>query len=172
MTRGVLTIDGFEHDLAHLNPFTLSVTPNAPGAPTFKVLVSFGHHTFTRTFVEGHDQEEYRYTENGDMRCFCPDRHLASKGLPGLINTAAKGKAYFSQNRNYMLIDQPLGGPVYAVFFNIAATKAVKSVDASMFVVSAYEKPNLPSKSRLPAISFATLIAKTIRGEPIKRPKK
>lgn len=150
----------------------MTVIPKADGAASMKVLVSFGHHTFTRSFIEGEDQEIFKHVEANDIRCFCPDRYLASKGLPGLITTAATGKAYFSHNRNYMLVDQPLGGAPYAVFFNIERTKTVKSVDASMFVVSAYEKPSLPNKNRLPSISFATLVSKTVLGQPIKRPKK
>jgi hypothetical protein len=172
VARGILTIEGVDHDLSHLNPFTLSVTPKAEGAPSYKVLVSFGCHTFTRAFDIATDDPAYRHEEDGEVRCVCPDRLLASKGLPTLVAQSAGGKAYFSQGRNFMLIDQPLGGAPYAVFFNLERSKAIKGVDASMFVISAYEKPGLPSKSRLPAISFATLVSKTVRGERIVRPKK
>jgi hypothetical protein len=170
--RGSITIDGIEHDLSHLNPFTVAVTPSHAQAPAYKVLVSFGCHTFTRGYDEATDDAAFRYEEEGEVRCFCPDRHLASIGLPGLILQAVAGKAYFSQNRNYMLVDQPLGGPPYAVFFNVERAKAIRGVDALMFVVSAYEKPGLPARHRLPSISFATLISKTVRGEPVRRPKK
>lgn len=172
MRRDSLHIDGFEYVLSHLNPFTVDVSPSAVDAATYKVLVTFGHHTFTRTVDFATDSASYHYSEGGDLRCFCPDRFYASQGLPSLIASAVRGKAYFSQNRNYMLIDQPLGGAPYAVFFNLEKTRSVKGLDASMFVVSAYEKPGLPAKSRLPSISFATLVAKTARGEPITRPKK
>jgi hypothetical protein len=172
VSRGIIRIEDVEHDLTHLDPFTIGITPKVEAAPTYKVLVSFGHHTFTRAFVEGQDRPAYLYEEGGDARCFCPDRFLASKGLPGLIGTASKGKAYFSQNRNYMLLDQPLGGAPYAVFFNLERARSIKGVDALMFVVSAYEKPGLPPKRHLPAISYATLVSKVVRGEPVRRPKK
>jgi len=172
VARGTITIEGADHDLSHLDPFTVVVTSKTEGAESYKVLVSFGHHTFTRTFVEADDNPAYRYAENNDPRCFCPDRFLASKGLPGLVAACANGKAYFSQNHNYMLLDQPLGGPPYAVFFNIERTKAIPGIAANMFVVSAYEKPGLPAKSRLPSISFATLVTKTVLGQAIRRPKK
>jgi hypothetical protein len=58
------------------------------------------------------------------------------------------------------------------VFFNIERAKNLKAIDASLFVVSAYEKPALPPKRELQAITFATLVAKTVAGEAIKRPKK
>jgi hypothetical protein len=170
--RGILTIDEVDHDLSHLDPFTILVTPKAEGAPTYKVLVSFSHHTFTRSFEEGVDNEAYKHEEDGEVRCFCPDRYLSSRALPILISRAAGGRAYFSQGRNFMLLDQPLGGPPYAIFFNLEASRSVKDAAAVMFVVSAYEKPNLPARSKLPAISFATLVSKTVRGEPIVRPKK
>ena len=172
MSRGVIRIEEIDHDLTHLDPFTINVTPRAEGASTYKVLVSFGHHTFTRAFDAATDNPAFRYEEGTDLRCLCPDRLLASKGLPLLIDRAATGKAYFSQGYNYMLLDQPLGGAPYAVFFNIERTKAIKGVHASMFVISAYEKPGLPARSRIPSISFATLVHKTVRGERIVRPKK
>lgn len=172
MTRGIISIGEVEYDLSHLGHFTLSVTPRAEGAPTYKVLVSFGCHTFTRTFEDGLDNPDHLYEEDGELRCFCHDRYLASKGLPTLIRQGAVGRAYFSQGRNYMLIDQPLGGDPYAVFFNIERAKALKGIQVTMFVVSAYLKPGLPARSRLPAISFPTLVSKTVRGERITRPKK
>jgi hypothetical protein len=170
--RGILNIDDVEHDLGHLDPFTILVRPKTEGAPTYKVLVSFSHHTFTRAFEEGIDNEAYKHVEADEVRCFCPDRYLASQALPILIGKAAAGRAYFSQGRNFMLLDQPLGGAPYAIFFNLEPSRSIKGVDCLMFVVSAYEKPNLPPRSKLPAISFATLVSKTVRGEPVVRPKK
>ena len=49
-----------DYDLTHLRPFTLNVTPKAEGAPTFKVLVSFGCHTFTRE-MEPADPPELKF---------------------------------------------------------------------------------------------------------------
>lgn len=159
-----------EYDLSHLNPFILDVTPNVVGAPTFKTLVSFGHHTFTREWSHGINAEEFRFSHNADCRCFCPNRHKNSCHLPRIITNSARGKAYFSNQHNYLLVENIAGlnGP-YAVFFKLEQAKSPK-LDAVMFVVSAYEKPALPKK--LPAISFATLIAKTAKGEIITRPKK
>lgn len=170
--RNILKIEEIEYDLAHLNPFTVNVTPRFPDAKTYKVLVSLGHHTFTREFRPKVDSKEFLHIEGGEERCFCQDRYLASKSLRRMISHNCKGKAYFSQNHNFMLLDQPLGGPPYAAFFTMQRTKNIKDIDATMFIVSAYEKPGLPSRSRLPSISFATLTHKTIIGQEIKRPKK
>lgn len=170
--RSSLTIEGIDYDLTHLNPFTIDVTPSQPDAPTYKVLVSFGHHTFTRTFDPVTDRAEYHYSEGDDARCFCPDRHLSSKNLRGLIAYHSKGKAYFSQRRNYMLLDQPLGGTPYAVFFNLEKANRIPGVDATMFVISAHPRDNLPARNRIPSMSYATLLSKTVRGEHIVPPKK
>jgi hypothetical protein len=85
LSRGIIQLDGIDFDLSHLKPFTVQVTPKAEGSPTYAVLVSFGHHTFTRAFQAGVDNPAFKYEEHGDVRCFCPDRYLASKGLPNFV---------------------------------------------------------------------------------------
>jgi hypothetical protein len=160
-------------DLDHLSPFTITVTPKAEGAPSFKVLVTFGHHCFTREKLSGQDDAALRYAVGREVRCFCTARHGLSLGLPAIVNAAATGKVYFSQDRNYLIVEalDGLAAP-YAVFFKLEKAERAHNADAVMFVVSAYEKRNLPAKSRLPSISFATLIAKMVRGERITPPKK
>ena len=164
-----LTLNGCSYSLAHLQPFTTQVTPKGLNAPTFKMYVSFGPHAFSTKWDDS-QPEHYKMHFGQDVRCFCPIRHRHSLNLPSIVQAAVSGRAYFSQNRNYLLIDKLPGliGP-YAVFFNIEKAKS-KDFHAAMFVVSAYEKPEL-SKS-LPTITFATLVAKTARGEKIVRPKK
>ena len=89
------------------------------------------------------------------------------------MKAAATGKVYFSLDRNYLIVEtlDGLSSP-YAVFFKLERAERAHQVDAVMFVVSAYEKHNLPAKSRLPSISFATLVSKTVKGERITAPKK
>ena len=60
MTRGRILIGELEHDLTHLRPFPITVTPKAQDAPSYRVLVSFGHHTFTRAFDEDVDNPDHR----------------------------------------------------------------------------------------------------------------
>ena len=168
--RGILTINGEEYDCSHLDPFSVKIEPRNESETRYKLLVSFNHHTFTRSIEEG-DPPEFFYEEDNDLRCFCQDRYLASKGLRRLVGYHCKGKAYFGQKSNYMIIDQPLGGAPYVLFFELQRAKNLKDIDALMFVQSAYEKPNLPAKSRLPSISFRTLVYKTVTGQKIKPPK-
>jgi hypothetical protein len=168
---GKKTIRGTVYDLCHLNPFTVNVTPKAEGAPTYVVHVTFGSHTFTKEWDPSYTPD-LRFIDGTEVRCFCPDRHGYSLQLPTIVRQGVFGRAYFSQGQNFLLVESlpGLSGP-YAVFFNVKPAK-MPGVDAAMFIVSAYEKPGLPPKSRLPAITFPTLISKTIAGQPIKRPKR
>lgn len=169
--RGIITIDGEEYDCSHLDPFSVNLEARDENDRGYKILVSFNHHTFTRSIEEG-DPPEFLYEEDNDLRCFCQDRYLASKGLRSLIGYHCKGKAYFGQKSNYMIIDQPLGGAPYVLFFQLRRATQLKGIDALMFVQSAYTKPALPAKSRLPSISFRTLVYKTVANQKIKPPKK
>ena len=169
MTFRNKTIKGQTFDLSHLAPFEISVTPKAPNAPVFRVGVSFNSHVFTRE-LRPEDSPDLTYRDGAEVRAFCVERYDLSRRLPTIILQAAIGKAYFSAERNYLLIDEIDGvSGLYAVFFSMVRAKR-PPVDTRMFVVSAYAKPALPK--RLPSISFATLVAKTARGETIKRPQK
>jgi hypothetical protein len=165
--------NGLVYDLNHLSSFTITVMPKADGAPKFTVLVTFGHHCFTREWRQGTDDPALRYVIDREVRCFCPERYALSLGLPAIVKAAATGKVYFSQDRNYLIVEavDELAG-TYAIFFKLEKAGRLHSVHAVMFVVSAYEKRNLPAKSRLPSISFATLVGKTVRGEKVIAPKK
>ncbi|MBI1683416.1 hypothetical protein [Caulobacter hibisci] len=158
-----------DYDLSHLDPFLLTVSPQ-DGSAGYRVLVSFGHHTFTREVRAG-DEEGLKHAVDGDVRCFCAERHRCSLRLPAIVRASGRGRAYFSQGRNFLLVEDMPGakGP-YAVFFNIGRARA-KAFDANLFVVSAYLKPNLPPRRKLASITLVTLIGKTVRGEPITRPK-
>lgn len=166
-----VVIDGRVYGLSHLQSFTVNVTPKADDAPTFKVFVSFGSHTFTReTRVDDSPLLRVRY--NGEERSFCHKRHGHSLHLPAIVRGCVNGRVYFSQRQNYLIVENlPMMNGPYAVFFNVE--KAVsRDFDAAMFVVSAYEKPELPPVRKLDAITFPTLISKTVSGMQIKRPPK
>lgn len=175
MTWGKFVLDEAEHDLTHLDPFVLSVTPKALGAKSLKVLVSFSHHAFTREFGAG-DQEHEKFGPPNDVRCFCLTRLVLSHSLPQLIRNASTGKAYFpsrghAKQRNFLLVELSKYDPPYLVVFNLERAKAA-NIDVAMFVVSAHPRPGLPSKSRMDSISFATLVSKVASGERIVRPPK
>lgn len=173
MSWGKFIVDGAERDFTHLDPFVMDVTPKAAGAPTYKVLVSFSHHAFTREILPADDPARYFGPPN-DIRCFCEERHGLSARLPDLIKKASGGRAFFpsrshARQRNFIVVEWENGKPPYLVPFNLA--KATTSgVDATMFILSAHPRPDLPPRSRLDAISFATLVSKVVRGERVLRP--
>lgn len=175
MGHGRFVLAGQEYDLTHLDPFVMDVAPKAEGAPVFRVLVDFSHHAFTRDWRDG-DTDDHRFGPDHDVRCFCSIRHALSRALPDIIRRSAHGKAYFPapnypHQRNFILVDMGQGADPYLVAFNL--TKAqTKGVHVVMFVVSAHPRPDLVARSRMDSISFATLVAKTVRGERIIRPSK
>ena len=88
---------------------------------------------------------------------------------PIIIRASFAGKAYFgNRHENFLLIEKldGLNAP-YVVAFNMAKDKAA-SADAIMFVVSAHNRPALPTN--LPVIGMGTLVSLTVQGKPIIRP--
>src|SRR5262249_35077220 len=151
----------------HLNPFVMDVTPKGDNKPTYKVLVTFGCHTFTREFKPG-DGAHLIYNNGDETRAFCVLRHGLSRSLPDMVRNSAAGKAYFSnQGRNFFVFEKlNQNGQLvsYPAYFNLEAARSLDH-DVIMFVVSAYPKSNLPTRDK---ITMATLVSKVARGEEIK----
>jgi hypothetical protein len=162
-------IAGKLYDLSHIHPFKLEVTPKAQGAPFYAVRVTFGFHCFTRG-LEQDDPPDVRMRHNGELRCFCFERYGLSKELPGMIQYAAKGRAYFGEKYpNFLIVESMTQqNAPYVAFFNIERAQTLEGYDAAMFVTSAHLRPKLPD--RLPAISFATLVDHRVQGKTIRRP--
>jgi hypothetical protein len=169
MSWGKRTICGQEYDLAHLDSFTMQVTPKRAGAPTYDVRVVFGCHTFTKEW-EADDPPGSLVDDDGDQRCFCTVRYGHSLHLPQIMLAAATGKVHFSNNSPYLIIRQLAGvnGP-YAVYFD-AMKAGHPALGAVVNVRSAHAKPNVPMD--LPRIGFATMVDLIVTGRPIKPPKK
>jgi hypothetical protein len=94
MRWGKKRIAGVDYDLTHLNDFDVLITPPHEGAPTYRVQVGFGAHTFTRK-LDPNDTPDYHFRDGSNTRCFCPKRHSCSLHLPGIIRKAMEGDAYF-----------------------------------------------------------------------------
>jgi len=168
MSWGSKRIQGVDYDLTHLDGFDMIVTPQYKDAPSYSVRVGFGAHTFTKALEAG-DTPDLHFQDGGQTRCFCPLRHSYSMHLPKIIQTS--GTAYFgNQGEKYLLVENLAGlNAPYVVAFKVAQAN-LANVDATMFVVSAHERPGLPKK--LPAIGMGTLVSLTVQGKPIIRPKK
>ncbi len=170
MSWGRRRIAGVVYDLRHLDPFDMIVTPQHVGAAVYKVRVSFGAHTFTRK-LKPTDTPDLHFPDGCETRCFCTKRHGYSIHLPEIVRASVNGRAYFgNRDMRYLLLDRLPGlNAPYVVAFKVAKAKD-RSHDATMFVVSAHERPSLPSDLRV--IKVGTLISLTMQGKPILRPKK
>lgn len=148
----------------------MPVAGRAPGSVVVKVLVSVGHHVFTRT-MEKSDPDDQILVESNDPRCFCPVRYGWSTDLPMVISRNAAKNAYFSEKGNFIFVDSLPTADPYVVAFNLQRG-AKPGLGAIMNVVSAYEKASLPKVSALDKILFSTLVFKVAAGQPVTRPKK
>jgi hypothetical protein len=148
MTWGKKQIAGVVYALGHLDPFVMDVKPKAADAPTYKVHVSFGCHTFTKAWDDSYSPD-LLFTSDGEERCFCTDRHGYSLHLPGIVQHAAGGKAHFSRVDNFLIVRTlpRVNGP-YAIFFDVVQARS-QDFDVAMSVVSAYPKPDLPPASKI-----------------------
>ena len=165
---GKKRIAGVDYDLGHLDPFTIEVKPKDEDAPTYVVRVSFGFHCFTREIME-EDALDLHMTHGKEKRCFCHDRYALSKELVDMIKYAAKGRSYFGEKANFLIVEIPSQhNAPYVAFFDVEKAKKSDGVDAVMFVTSAHLRPKLPEK--LPAVSFATVVDYRIKGKALKRP--
>lgn len=160
------TIQGVTYTFGHLDAFTMQVTPVKAGAKTYSLLVDYHLHTFAREWRDT-DTPDYKFVEGNDVRCFCPDRYKMSLTLPEMIKGSSK--AYFSQEHNYLIFKPVNGEAPYAAFFSMQRARG-RGYHAIMTVVSAYQKDELPPESLLKSIGFATLVAKTAKGEEVRRP--
>jgi len=160
-------IAGTLYDLGHLHPFKMEVSPKGEGAQTYIVRVTFGLHCFTRD-IKDEDAPDLHVTHDGERRCFCFDRYELSKELVEAIKYAAKGRAYFTERTNFLILESlTQHNAPYAIFFDVDKAKKVDGYDAAMFVTSAHLRPNLPEK--LPPITFATIVGYKVQGKQLKR---
>lgn len=162
-----------EFDLGHLDPFTITVSSNAPGPAWVdrKVRVVFGCHTFTKEWEEG-DDPSLRFEDEGHLRCFCPSRYALSVSLPDLIRQAATRQVHYNDKGSPFLTVHNIPGAngPYVIYFN--AIKATKGggLNVVVEVRSAHCKPGFVPTS--PKILFATIVGLKAAGRPVNRPKK
>jgi len=157
-------IGGIVYPLDHLHPFIMPVTPRGAGAPTYRVRVSFGCHTFTKK-LDGTETPDFVFVNGRERRCFCLVRHELSRHLPGIIRGIATGKVCFGEYGNYFVpaVVPGMADP-YGVFLNVAKAHS-PGYDVLLMIVSAHERPRLPKRPG--QITFATLIGKTAKGQQI-----
>lgn len=146
-----IEIDGVCWLLDHLRDSLLTVViPEAKGSPsvTLKVSVKYSSHCVSRGPKQGHildfdtlGHEAMVVDHRNLRRAFHPERHTLSFLLPGIIETFAERRCFFTGKENFMTYelgptpDRPADAK-YEIFFNARKGDAKNTV--KLFIESAY----------------------------------
>jgi len=114
--------------------------------------------------------------EQGIHRCFDPIRYALSLHLPRIFKTFAERECLFTGRRNWLTVEvlDAAGKPQeYEIFFRIfrQSSRVLRIFVDSAYVRDphrSYKQPTPPM--RRAKISAKVLMAKTLRGESVKRP--
>jgi len=186
---GQIVVEGKTYDVSHLQDtrfqFTIAETSECPEIQA-SMLMQFGSHCvslgppmnkafdFTRIGTDSKIIDG-----RGIERCFCPDRYNLSINLPDIIRSLPEGRrCYFTGQDNWLTMEVlgPDGvGQFYEVFFNVRrmSSNAVRIYVESAYVRTENRRGNQPSGFRKrDKIGSKNLLIKTLRREPIRRPKR
>ena len=186
--NGQIVVEGKSYDLSHLQDaqfaFTIAETAECPKIRA-SMLMQFGSHCVSIgppmakpfDFIRIGDDSKI-IDGRGIERCFCPDRYSLSKNLPDIIRSLPEGrKCYFTGRDNWLTVELlgPGGVPqFYEVFFDVRrmSSNAVRIYVESSYVRTEDKKDNQPKGFRKrDKIGSKNLLIKTLRREPIRRPK-
>ena len=185
---GQISIDGRDHDLQHLQdsefPFEIPATRGYPEINA-GMLVQYSSHCVSTgppkgeqfNFADlGHDR--LIVDEKGNERCFSADRYEWSLNLPAVIQSLPSGRwCYFTNRGNWLSIEilDLIGGQQdYEVYFNLTwqSRNFLRLYVESAYVRTGENPSRRPSDvRRKDRIRGRVLLAKRLRGEPIRRPR-
>lgn len=162
------------HKLAHLQPFTFSVTRPAiegKSETSLDVHATFSWHCYTRTPAD--NEEVYLISSGVEKRCFCPDRYQYSFRLPGIIAGLAERKVLQTGRSNFVTIefvDEDGTRLDYEIYFQVRKQgngKPLKLYVESAYIRRSENKHNRP-KPRRQAIRFRVIVHNIQSGKAIK----
>lgn len=152
-------IRGDLYDLAHLDPFTFSVTH---GETERIVRVIFKDHVFTEAYDPTVHTPDLIYSRHpGDCRAFDARRWELSHDLPELFRTLGGHSVYQSTGKNFFFLRGKAGEAPYVVFFEALRSNR-QDADVSVIVRSAYEKESMTRRAN--PVRFPRLIDAAARG--------
>jgi hypothetical protein len=183
---GYKEVAGTKHDLSHLKDakhhFTIEASGRHPEI-SFSILVQYSSHCVSWGPKHGQEidftafgEERCIIDDKGIHRCFCETRHELSFNLPSIFATLTERLCLFTGHENWLTIEilDPSGKRLeYEVFFSL--TKQSSRM-LRIYVESAYVRdPNDPGNrpvhlKRRDKVRAKVLLAKKLRGEPIRRP--
>lgn len=142
MKWGKRTFGGTRYDLTHLDPMTVVIKCPKGERPDLLVRVTFGAHVFSQTW-KPNDAADMLCMDGSTQRRFCPVRYGHSQHLPGIVERGLNGRVLASPRQRFILFgNPPLVAQAYPVFFRMRVLQK-PPFNASVDVVSAYDRPNL-----------------------------
>lgn len=184
--RGYLEVDGVRHPLDHLQDRrfrqVIEASGNAPRLE-FTVLVQYSSHVvsigprhglrldFARL---GRDREII--DDGGRSRCFCEDRYRFTDKLPAIIESLPERMCFFTGRENWLTVEITTTSgerEEYEVFFRVTrqSGKMLRIYVESAYVRDEFASDKRPMKRvKRDKVKGVTLLAKKLRGEPIRRP--
>lgn len=186
--KGYMEVGETRHDLSHIRDAKYDFVIEASGKyPELKgsLLVQYSSHCVSWGPKRGkdidfntYDQQRKIIDDKGVHRCFCDIRHALSFHLPGIFETFSERLCLFTGHENWLTIEI-LGSSgecqEYEVFFSITRQS---SYMLRIYVESAYVREPGSSRNkpvhlkRRDKVRAKVLLAKKLRGEPVRRPKR
>jgi len=158
------TLKGAVYPLGHLDGFDVTVPAKDPLAAPATLRVTFSHHVFSEKWDDAIHDIEHQFEVDGERRSFCSVRYGCSIGLRDIVGYHVSGKAFESRDSNGVmrhLFYAEADGIQYPVFFNLRKADRIPGVHGILHIISAYQKPDLPSRVRLQSVKFARLVHRT-----------
>lgn len=184
--QGYKEVGGTRHDLSHLQDAKYHFVIEASGKyPELKcaLLVQYSSHCVSWGPKRGEDidfsvhGEQHRIIDDkGVHRCFCEIRYALSSHLPGIFERFPQCHCLFTGHENWLIIEvlDPAGKRLeYEVFFSITrqGSGMVRIYVESAYVRGSDNPGNRPVHlKRRDKMRAKVLLAKKLRGEPIRRP--
>lgn len=160
MSLDPFELGGIAYPREHLRSFRIVVPAKEPLQAPALLQVSFSSHVYSEKWRDGMAAER-RLEQEGEVRAFCPLRYGCSISLPQLIKYHVGGKAYEGRDskgaRNHFFYAEADGVP-YPIFFRLGRANNIRGAHGVLHIISAYQKPDLPARSRFQAVKFARLV--------------
>jgi hypothetical protein len=162
-------VNGVAYGLDHLEPFEFHVVPTG-GETQVSIAVRFHDHCFTETFDP--DKHTASLVSNQaslhEHRAFSADRYELSKLLPQLVRSLDGQRISSTRDGNLVRVTLQ-NGLTYPVFFTLRKEGAKR---VGLFVVSAYVWGGRSKISTTGEMKFNVAVAKILKGEKPKFPRK
>lgn len=156
-------------DLSHLEPFEFQIIPTS-STSFVTISVRFHDHCFTETFDPARHAMRIQSSQASlhEHRAFCPTRYKLSLQLPEIVRRLDGQRIASAREGNLVKITFA-DGKTYPMFFTL---RKANSRRVELFVVSAYEWEREDSPAITGTMKFNVAIAKVLKVERPKFPRR